>query len=116
MTNISDGGGDNLTENCFVDNVTERCTCLEYATPGDFTTAMMGVVSLPVVIGGVFANVLSLMVFSHPMMRHLPFNWYLTAMTASDMVILVSAFLVLVLQMIGEYFEVYAAVAIRYLS
>lgn len=74
---------------------------------------ILGLISLPIISFGLCANILSICIFTHRVMRGSPINWYLAVLSCSDTIILFSAFFVLALPRLGEYLMVWWATSFR---
>lgn len=74
---------------------------------------VLGLISLPIISFGLCANLLSICIFTHRVMRGSPINWYLAVLSCSDTIILFSAFFVLALPRLGEYLMVWWATSFR---
>ncbi len=81
---------------------------------GAASVVILGLVSPPIICFGLSANVLSVRIFTHRMMRNTPINWYLTVLSCSDFLILVSSFLMLSLPRFGEYVHAFWAIRLSY--
>uniref|UniRef100_A0A7E4WA33 G_PROTEIN_RECEP_F1_2 domain-containing protein n=1 Tax=Panagrellus redivivus TaxID=6233 RepID=A0A7E4WA33_PANRE len=75
---------------------------------------ILGLISLPIISFGLCANILSICIFTHRVMRNSPINWYLAILSCSDTVILLSAFFVLALPRLGEYIMAWEATSFSY--
>ncbi|VDN55764.1 unnamed protein product [Dracunculus medinensis] len=75
---------------------------------------LLGLVTLPIVIFGLLANLTSVRIFTHRLMFSSSINWYLAVLSCSDTLILFSAFFVLSLPRIGEYSKLWSATSLRY--
>ncbi|VDK42481.1 unnamed protein product [Anisakis simplex] len=74
---------------------------------------MLGLITLPIIIFGLCANLTSVRIFTHRLMINSSINWYLGVLSCSDTFILFSAFFVLSLPRIGEYTGFWAATSCR---
>jgi hypothetical protein len=74
---------------------------------------LLGLLALPLIAFGLFANFTSILIFTHRVMSHSPINWYLAVLSSSDTIILLSAFFVLTLPRLGELLTIWTAVRIR---
>lgn len=72
------------------DNSSDDCAQLYGFEDELFGAILLGAIAMPVILLGLIANVVSLVVFIHPLMRRSMFNWYLAALTVSDAIILLS--------------------------
>jgi hypothetical protein len=60
-----------------LNNATGNSTQIPVYIPyGDFSVTIMGVIALPVEVFGIIANILSVTIFTHRVMRNSPINWY----------------------------------------
>uniref|UniRef100_A0A914WUH0 G-protein coupled receptors family 1 profile domain-containing protein n=1 Tax=Plectus sambesii TaxID=2011161 RepID=A0A914WUH0_9BILA len=75
---------------------------------------LLGLVALPIIAFGVCANLTSVKVFTHKLMRSSSINWYLAVLSCSDTFTLISAFFVLALPRVGEFFRHFGATQISY--
>ncbi|KJH49507.1 hypothetical protein DICVIV_04341 [Dictyocaulus viviparus] len=74
---------------------------------------LLGLVALPIIVFGLCANLTSVRIFTHRLMSSSSINWYLAVLSASDTLILISAFFVLSLPRVGEYLTWWRANYIR---
>uniref|UniRef100_A0A915B6A0 G-protein coupled receptors family 1 profile domain-containing protein n=3 Tax=Parascaris univalens TaxID=6257 RepID=A0A915B6A0_PARUN len=75
---------------------------------------LLGLVTLPIIIFGLCANLTSIRIFTHRLMISSSINWYLGVLSCSDTFILFSAFFVLSLPRIGEYTGIWIATSCSY--
>lgn len=75
---------------------------------------LLGLVTLPIIIFGLCANLTSIRIFTHRLMISSSINWYLGVLSCSDTFILFSAFFVLSLPRIGEYTGIWIATSCRW--
>ncbi|PIC37599.1 hypothetical protein B9Z55_016171 [Caenorhabditis nigoni] len=97
------------------DELNTSCVChTEYASYEGLETLMLGLIAVPIIMFGIMANVTSMRIFTHRIMSSSSINWYLAVLSASDTLILVSAFFVLSLPRFGEYLKWWRANYISY--
>ncbi|KAK0399895.1 hypothetical protein QR680_003263 [Steinernema hermaphroditum] len=77
---------------------------------------VLGLIGLPVICFGLGANLLSALIFSHRLMASSPLNWYLTVLSLSDSLVLLSAFFVLTLPRLGEFLMLWNSTSMSYLT
>uniref|UniRef100_A0A0N5C447 G_PROTEIN_RECEP_F1_2 domain-containing protein n=1 Tax=Strongyloides papillosus TaxID=174720 RepID=A0A0N5C447_STREA len=91
-----------------------ECTChIVYSFYEYPEIILLGVVAFPLIIFGIINNILSILIFTHELMKTSSINWYLTIISLSDTIILISAFFVLTLPRLGEFIELWGAVSLR---
>ncbi|KAJ1355199.1 hypothetical protein KIN20_012511 [Parelaphostrongylus tenuis] len=91
------------------------CACHYEYQFYDFDERMLlGLVALPIIVFGLCANLTSVRIFTHRVMSSSSINWYLAVLSASDTLILISAFFVLSLPRLGEYLAWWRANYIRF--
>lgn len=89
------------------------CGCHpNYDSYGDAEIRVMGFIALPVILFGLFANIISIRIFTHRVMISSSINWYLAILSCSDTLILFSALCVLTLPRVGERFHAWFLVGI----
>ncbi|EFO92106.1 hypothetical protein CRE_13708 [Caenorhabditis remanei] len=99
----------------FCEGLNASCAChTEYASYEALERIILGLVAVPVIMFGILANVTSMRIFTHRIMSSSSINWYLAVLSASDTLILVSAFFVLSLPRFGEYLTWWRANYISY--
>ncbi|MFH4976363.1 hypothetical protein AB6A40_003072 [Gnathostoma spinigerum] len=109
---IIDSAYADLDDGCTV--MSAECEChMSYQFYDYEETLLLGIITLPVIIFGLIANIISLRIFSHRVMRASSLNWYLAILSCSDTLILLSAFFVLSLPRIGEYMTAWTATSLR---
>ncbi|WKY08024.1 hypothetical protein Q1695_007486 [Nippostrongylus brasiliensis] len=93
------------------------CAChYEYQFYEFAERMLLGLVALPIIVFGLCANLTSVRIFTHRLMSSSSINWYLAVLSASDTLILISAFFVLSLPRLGEYLTWWRANYIRWLG
>ncbi|EGT53834.1 hypothetical protein CAEBREN_01787 [Caenorhabditis brenneri] len=106
----STGGEDG---DCTAINIS--CAChTEYVKYEGLERIVLGLIAVPVIMFGILANITSMRIFTHRIMAGSSINWYLAVLSASDTLILVSAFFVLSLPRFGEYLTWWRANYISY--
>ncbi|VDK27592.1 unnamed protein product [Gongylonema pulchrum] len=75
---------------------------------------LLGLITLPIIIFGLCANITSIRIFTHRLMFSSSINWYLAILSSSDTLILFSAFFVLSLPRLGEYTRTWSATRFRF--
>ncbi len=72
------------------DPLDSDCVChTDYSFYDEEEKLLLGLVALPIVVFGLFSNVLSAKIFTHKTMFSSSINWYLAVLSISDTVILV---------------------------
>lgn len=100
-------------DSCLVTNTS--CAChYEYQFYEFAERILLGLVALPIIVFGLCANLTSVRIFTHRLMSSSSINWYLAVLSASDTLILISAFFVLSLPRLGEYLTWWRANYISY--
>ncbi|CAD6198834.1 unnamed protein product [Caenorhabditis auriculariae] len=91
------------------------CVChTEYMFYEYMERMLLGLVAVPIIAFGVLANLTSVRIFTHRIMSSSSINWYLAVLSASDTLILISAFFVLALPRFGELLSWWRASYISY--
>ncbi|KHN81369.1 hypothetical protein Tcan_05975 [Toxocara canis] len=91
-----------------------ECEChVSYQFYDNEEVLLLGMVTLPIIVFGLCANLTSVRIFTHRLMISSSINWYLGVLSCSDTFILFSAFFVLSLPRIGEYTGVWTATSCR---
>ncbi|KAF1759697.1 hypothetical protein GCK72_016164 [Caenorhabditis remanei] len=104
-----------IQETNFCEGLNVSCAChTEYSSYEPLERIILGLVAVPVIMFGILANVTSMRIFTHRIMSSSSINWYLAVLSASDTLILVSAFFVLSLPRFGEYLTWWRANYISY--
>lgn len=75
---------------------------------------LLGLITLPIIVFGMCANITSIRIFTHRLMFSSSINWYLAVLSSSDTLILFSAFFVLSLPRLGEYTRTWSATRFRF--
>ncbi|VDK81855.1 unnamed protein product [Litomosoides sigmodontis] len=105
--------GGELPEWCTVSSV--DCEChLSYQFYAYEERLLLGLITLPIIVFGLCANITSIRIFTHRFMFSSSINWYLAILSSSDTLILFSAFFVLSLPRLGEYTKTWSATRFRY--
>ncbi|VDN01247.1 unnamed protein product [Thelazia callipaeda] len=120
-TTITSGG---ITENEYqYDDVSPQwctilsvdCEChLSYQFYAYEEKLLLGLITLPIIIFGLCANITSVRIFTHRLMVSSSINWYLAFLSSSDTLILFSAFFVLSLPRLSEYTKTWSATRFRF--
>ncbi|VBB31876.1 unnamed protein product [Acanthocheilonema viteae] len=86
------------------------CKChLSYQFYAYEERLLLGLITLPIIVFGLCANITSIRIFTHRFMFSSSINWYLAILSSSDTLILFSAFFVLSLPRLGEYTKTWSA-------
>uniref|UniRef100_A0A0R3S0F7 G_PROTEIN_RECEP_F1_2 domain-containing protein n=1 Tax=Elaeophora elaphi TaxID=1147741 RepID=A0A0R3S0F7_9BILA len=92
------------------------CEChLSYQFYAYEERLLLGLITLPIIVFGLCANITSIRIFTHRFMFSSSINWYLAILSSSDTLILFSAFFVLSLPRLGEYTKTWSATRFRFL-
>uniref|UniRef100_A0AC34QK84 G-protein coupled receptors family 1 profile domain-containing protein n=1 Tax=Panagrolaimus sp. JU765 TaxID=591449 RepID=A0AC34QK84_9BILA len=112
---LTDALNDETTSDSLICTVTSTtCDCHSFYQFYNYEEKLMlGLISLPIISFGLCANILSVCIFTHRVMRSSSINWYLAILSFSDTIILLSAFFVLALPRFGEYLIYWKATSIR---
>ncbi|VDM91858.1 unnamed protein product [Onchocerca ochengi] len=104
--------GDESPEWCTILSV--DCEChLSYQFYAYEERLLLGLITLPIIVFGLCANITSIRIFTHRFMFYSSINWYLAILSSSDTLILFSAFFVLSLPRLGEYTKTWSATRFR---
>ncbi|KAL3982837.1 7 transmembrane receptor (rhodopsin family) protein [Acanthocheilonema viteae] len=91
------------------------CKChLSYQFYAYEERLLLGLITLPIIVFGLCANITSIRIFTHRFMFSSSINWYLAILSSSDTLILFSAFFVLSLPRLGEYTKTWSATIFSY--
>lgn len=111
---ISDVLNDETSDSLICTVISTTCDCHSFYQFYNYEEKLMlGLISLPIISFGLCANILSVCIFTHRVMRSSSINWYLAILSFSDTIILFSAFFVLALPRFGEYLVCWKATSIR---
>lgn len=124
FNNIRDNGNGTLgTEHQYDNESPEWCTILSvdcechlsYQFYAYEERLLLGLITIPIIVFGLCANITSIRIFTHRFMFSSSINWYLAILSSSDTLILFSAFFVLSLPRLGEYTKTWSATRFRFL-
>ncbi|EJW87420.1 hypothetical protein WUBG_01670 [Wuchereria bancrofti] len=124
LSNIRDSNNSTVgNEHQYDDESPEWCTILSvdcechlsYQFYAYEERLLLGLITLPIIMFGLCANITSIRIFTHRFMFSSSINWYLAILSSSDTLILFSAFFVLSLPRLGEYTKTWSATRFRFL-
>ena len=105
-----EGSSDSLI--CTV--ISTSCECHSFYQFYNYEEKLiLGLISLPIISFGLCANILSVCIFTHRLMRISSINWYLAILSISDTLILISGAIVLTLPRLGEYLVYWKLTSLR---
>ncbi len=95
---------------------TSICACPCYTSYSTASMYIMGFAAIPVFVFGIISNVISVLVFTHKAMRNSLINWYLTARSLADFLLLLTSFFLFCLPRMGDWFQDFRAINFSYIT